>query len=383
MKRYLKIFAVICGLIVCGMDSPVYGQYLLSTGVRYDTFFDDRSPETKGFELTFPLGVAYKQKQYSISVETAYISATVNSSDESDVTLSSFTDTLFSVAYTYTFPNLPMGIIFGLDANLPSGKERLSERESIAEAGESNDLFEVDNFGDGTNVGLSLGLVSDIGNLNLGIQGAYIINGGFDPTRDTPDDDLNPGDQILALALFGWRASSRLMLDTFVAYSHFFRDTVDGQENFRAGDNVVVGGNFRYERKSLGIVLSLQGTVQGKNEELAQGKFQTEPENSNGYDFFGLVDVTYRPFSKFTLRVLGDIRYYGESDLKNELSGLPFESERVRYAIGPGFMYSLGEHLSFDGLLKFFLMTQEPDITSDQEVTFQGINFDVGFTYMF
>lgn len=379
----MKTIIVICGLITCTMTSPAYGEYLLSTGVRYDMFFDDLSPKSNGFEVTVPLGMAYKQKSYSISVETAYISAAVDPGDEGEASFSNVTDTLLSLMYTYSFSDRPMGLIVGLDVNLPTGKECLSERESIAEAGESNDLFEVDNFGDGLNIGLSLGLVRDIRNLSLGIQGAYIFNGEYDPTRNTPDDDLDPGDQLLALALVGWQASSRWTLDAFVAYSHFLADKVAGEENFREGDNIVLGGNLRYNREPVGIVVSLQGTGQGKNEELTRGKLRTEPDNSNGYDFFGLVDVTYRPFSKFILRVLGDIRYYGESDLKNESSGLPFESERIRYAIGPGFMYSLSEHLSCDGLLKFFLMTQEPDVTLDQDVTFQGINFDIGFTYTF
>jgi hypothetical protein len=350
-------------------------------GARYDTFFDDRNPETNGFEVTIPLGMAHKGKQYSISIETAYIWATVNPGDESEAHFSNVTDTLLSLTYTYSFSDRPMGLIAGLDVNLPTGQECLSERESIAEAGESNDLFEVDNFGDGINVGLSLGLVRDIGNMSLGIQGAYIFNDEYNPTRDTLNDNLDPGDQMLALALFDWQASSQLTLDAFAAYSYFLADKVDGEEHFRLGDNVVVGGNIRYERKPVGIVVSLQGSTQGKNEELVQGNLQTEADNSNGYDFFGLVDLTYHPFSKLTLRMLGDIRYYGESDLKNEASGLPFEGERIRYAIGPGFMYSLNEYLSCEGLLKFFLMTQEPDITSDQAVTFQGINFDIGFTY--
>jgi hypothetical protein len=383
MKRYLKIDTVICGLIVWAIAFPAYGEYLFSTGVRYDMFSDDRSPKSNGFEFTIPLGIAYKQERYSISLETAYSSATTDPSEESEASLSSFTDTLLSVSYTYSFPNHPMGLIAGLDVNLPTGKERLSDREKIAEAGESNDLFEVGNFGDGLNVGLSLGLVRDIGNLSLGIQGAYIFNGEFDPTRDTPDDDLDPGDQILAIALFGWQASSRLTLDAFVAYSHFLPDKNDGKENFRVGDNVAIGGNIRYEREPVGIVVSLQRTVQGKNEELVEERLQRESENSIGNNLFGLVEVTYRPFSKLTLRLLGDIRYYGESNLKNEVSGLPFESERIRYAISPGFMYNLSEHLSCDGSLKFFIMYQDPDITLEQEVTFQGINLNVGFTYMF
>jgi len=382
MKHY--IYACTCILICCigYLTAPrVYGEYLFSTGVRYDMFADDLDPESSGFEISIPVGAAYRRKSYSLSLETAYISAHVTPDDEGEVSVSNMSDMLISASYTHSFANRPLGLIVGLDLNLPTGKERLSKREKFAEAGQSNDLFEVDNLGDGLNVGMSLGIMGDIKELSAGIQGAYVVNGEYDSTRDTPDDDIDPGDQMLALALLGWQTSPRLTLETFLVYSHFFPDTVMGQESFRAGNNLVFGTSIRYDRKPVGIALSLQGTMQGKNQELTKGALHAERENSNGKDFFGLLNVTYRPFSKLILRVLGDVRYYGESDLKTEESGLPFESQRIRYAAGPGFVYALTEHISCDGLIKFFTMTQKPDATLAQEVTFQGINFDLGFTY--
>ena len=149
LTRQKTAFMRLFTAIICGILSPASAETLLSTGVRYDTFFDDHDPETTGFEFTVPLGIAYKQKHYSISLETAYSSATTDPGFESEATLSSFTDTLLSLSYTYSFSRQPMGFIGGLDLNLPTGKEQLSNREEIAEAGESNDLFEVDNFGDG------------------------------------------------------------------------------------------------------------------------------------------------------------------------------------------------------------------------------------------
>ena len=36
MKRYIKIYIVICGLIVWTIAFPAYGEYLFSTGVRVE-----------------------------------------------------------------------------------------------------------------------------------------------------------------------------------------------------------------------------------------------------------------------------------------------------------------------------------------------------------
>jgi hypothetical protein len=271
----------------------------------------------------------------------------------------------------------------GLNANLPTGQENLSEQEQFAEAGESNDLFEVDNFGDGLNVGVTLGLIRDFERMSLGIQGGYVYNGEYDATQDVPDDDLKPGDQILGIALFGWQVFSGITLNTALTYSHFFPDKTDGEKTYQLGDKIVVGVDLRREGDPIGVVVSLQGTVQGKNKEQFNDKLQTEEKNSNGTDLFGLIDVTYARSKHLTLRLLGDIRYYGESDLKNEPGGLPFEGRRVRYAIGPGFAYRLNAHLSCDGLLKLHLMHQDADIMHDQDVTFHGLNLDVGLTYTF
>lgn len=210
-----------------------------------------------------------------------------------------------------------------------------------------------------------------------------MYNGKYDPTRDIPDDDLKPGDQILGIALFGWQISAQESLDASLTYSHFFPDKTNGEETYQLGDKVVLGADFYHEGDPIGVVVSVQGTIQGKNKELLKGKLRKEEKNSNGADLFGLVDVTYARSENLTLRLLGDIRYYGESDLKTDKGGLPYEGRRVRYAIGPGFMYRLNDHLSWNGLLKFHHMRRKADVIQDKDVTFQGLNLDVGLTYTF
>ena len=57
--------------------------------------------------------------------------------------------------------------------------------------------------------------------------------------------------------------------------------------------------------------------------------------------------------------------------------------ERLRYAIGPGAMYLLSDHISCTVLAKFFLMEQKRDILLEQDVTYRGVNVSVGATYTF
>jgi len=369
-------------LIVClGVSSLAYAKLSVTTGVRYDTFSDDRSPEGKGSEITIPVGMAYEHKHLFLSVETAYTNATVDSGAVPDSKISSITDTLISASYLV--PGLPVELLLGCDVNLPTGKERLRESEQNAEVGENHDLFEVDNFGEGLNLGLSIGLMKAFGSLSLGITGAYIFHGEFDPTRDIPGDERDPGDHTFVMATFNWQMSSQFSLRPFAAYSHFVADTVNGRQVFREGDKVVLGGSLRFDHKPVSFTLDLQHVIQGKDQELATGTLQTEFENSNGHEFSGLLEVQYAYSAALLLRLLADIRFYAESDRQDELLNLPYEGQRIRYAIGPGFVYTLHKQIACSGLAKYFMMTQEPQLDLEQDITRRGFNLNVGLTYSF
>jgi len=346
---------------------------------RYDTFYDDLSPGTDGFEITVPVGITYTHEHFSLGVLTAYSDATVNfDEDDSSSGLSSVTDTLVSASYTLTIPRTRIALIAGVDANFPTGKERLSEQEERVEAGEDHNLFLVEDFGEGLNIGLSLGLGRESEKLSIGLHSAYIFKGEFDPTRDIPDDDLDQGDQATAIALVNWKAASWLSLETFTSYTYFFPDKTNGEEHFREGALMSVGENFRIGREPVELALSVQSSFQQKNEELVNDHLEREPENSNGIKVSGSVEITYTMFSNFALRMQGNIRYYLESDRKDDLSGLPFSGERIRYAGGPGFRYVLNRHLSCSGWATYFLMDQDRDLSLDQDVTFQGVNVELG-----
>lgn len=381
MKTHIHIVLIGFYIILFCSGPLAYGETSVSTGVRYDTFSDNQSPEGKGTELTIPFGAIYRRDRLFLRLETSYSLASVDSGADVDADISSFTDTL--LAGSYTFPDWPVGVVVGLDLNVPTGEERLRQTEQAAEAGERHDLFEVDNFGEGLNVGLSIGLVKELGSLNLAVNGAHIFKRLYDPTEDISDDNLNPGDQTLVFAVLQWKTSSWFRVETIVAYSHFTPDKIDGQKSFQEGDKIVLNGNVRVQRHSMEIVVGVQNALQGKNKELLEDTLQTEPANSNGIEVFGWFDLTYRVSSKLDLQVLGDLRHYGESDRKSEWNGLPFEGRRLRYAIGPGAMYILNEHLAWNAVAKYFVMEQEPDFFQDQDVTFRGVNVSVGMKYTF
>ena len=168
MKAYF-FTAILCAAILCAGPHDACGEFALSGGMRCDMFTADLSPDTQGYEITTPLGISWQQQQMLVVLETAYSNANVSVDGDSS-TISGFTDTRLSASYA--FPQLPLGVILGLDMNLPTGKATLDEHERKAEIGENGDLFEVDDFGEGLNIGPSIGVVKKFGSLSLGGTGA-------------------------------------------------------------------------------------------------------------------------------------------------------------------------------------------------------------------
>jgi hypothetical protein len=348
---------------------------VLSTGARYDNFQEDNSD---GAEMTIPLGIAYEGDQLFLRLETAYSQTNVTYTDAPDGYLSSFTDSRFSCIYL--LPDLPVGVRLVLDLNLPSGKAQLSEQERLAQAGERNDLFEVDDFGQGLNVGLNIGLIKEFGPTSLLLSGAYVNNGEYNPSTEIPDETFNPGDQALITTSLNWQASS-FILEALGAYSRFSEDTVNGETSFRQGDKWVFGSNFLAIHQPWRMTFGLQYALNDKNEILTEDRLSTESENSNGDEFYGVFDVRYAYSSAFTLRGLANIRVYGESDLKNATGELPIRGQRIRYAAGLGFFHIVNPQFAWSVPANFLIMDRDADVVFNTSTTFQGINLAVGMTY--
>lgn len=382
MKKWIQR-ALLWGLLLgyWGAYAPADGAVLVTTGIRCDAFAEERSGGAAGQEVTIPMGLVYDAERLSISVETAYSSVTLDAENTSKRSLAGLTDTLLSTSYT--FVKLPVDLVMGLDINLPTGKENLSEAERRTEFGENNDLLEVDDFGQGLNMGLSLGVFRVFQRLQLGLTGAYIFNGEFDPTSEIANDDFDPGDQALLIALLDWQATSACQLVTFAAYTHFSPDTVQGDEIFQEGASFATGIDVRVDLYPLEFLVSVQDVIQGKNEELLGASLEPEPSNSNANTVYGLLDVMYVWSPELTLELLADVRYYAESERKIELSGRPYQGRRIRYAVGPGVIYDLNDRFSVNALAKYVNLNQEKGQFFDNDTTYHGLDLDFGLMYIF
>jgi len=380
--RFQRVLAALLlwGAWIVAGPQPVHGKITLSTGVRYDQFRDTGSSEIRGNELTLPFGLLYQTERMFIACDAAYSDATVSTESAADATISSFTDTRLSASYM--FPELPIGLILGVDVNLPTGKEYLTKTEKAVEIGEGHELFEVDDFGEGLNIGLSLGVVKEFGPLSLGLNGAYVFKRSFDPSNDSLEENFDPGDQFMGVALVNWEISSNWQVETFAGYSWFGADRGNGQKTFKQGAGINAGGSVRGRVGRIDTIVETHYTMHTKNRIAGLDSLEKESDNSNGSEFFGRVYLGFDLSPRATVLIVGNIKRVGESERRELLLDLPIGGKRLRYALGPGVEYALSDQLSINGLVKYFRLRQQPDIRLAEEITFHGVNLALGVRYV-
>ena len=384
MRRNLVILNMltVISMVLIGMTVRVDGEMTLSTGGRVNTFRDDLDQQTEGTEVTVPFGVLYTRDPFSIRLQTAYSNARFKPAESSASTIAAFTDTLLSVSYQMS-KLLPVPLIWSLNVNLPTGRAQLDKQEKDALSGKDN-LLDVYNFGEGLNVGLSLSTAKKFGNVTVGLNGGYTFKGKYDPTKDIPDDDLRPGNQLLATAKVNWKASPQIVLGTSVTYLHFGVDQVAGKKNYQLGDILVLGGNFNVApSKPLAIGVGMQYLLPQKSQALVGNALKTEPENSKNVIFASTLDVTYAYSKTLAFQAVGGLRSYRASDQKDRTSGLPYAGKRVRYNFGPGVIYVLKQNISLQALATYVILYEDRDIDLNTNKTTTGVNVNLGVRYKF
>lgn len=382
IPRYSHYLLV--GLLL--LSPSAFAENSVTLSLQYDTYTDDGSPETTGVQMAAPLHVEYALDRLAVTLQTAYAQAEAGREGRDDLTLSGATDTFISASYSHPFQTRnPIKLIVNLDLNLPSGEENLDAGEAFAESGLRGDLFRIDDFGEGLNAGGTLGLEAQFGANTVGLYGGYTYYGSYDPRSDVEEDEYDPGDEIFAGALFEWKGGRRHTLQTYIGYSYFAVDAVNGADTLKIGDKLTGGANLEVGLlENLDLALSLQYIMQFKSRDaLNNGDLVEEPTNSNGDELFGLCELTYQATQRLALQLLGDARYYGESERKRDDIDLPYEGQRLRYSGGSGVEFRLTSAIAVRASGSYFYMEFDPHIGSPDPREFQGMHLDLGVTYTF
>jgi len=357
-------------LVVAFARIPASAVILIASGVRVDRFKDDAA-EDASVGVTIPLGLRYAYNKFlSFSLESAY-----NRTEQGSITLSSFTDALARVSYI--IPKLPLPVMVGVMVNLPTGQKTIEDEEKDI----MDEDAEVDDAGQGLNIGFLFSGAKKYQNWTIGLNGQYAYKGEYDPTDNFPDDDFDPGDHLLVNAKVQWKASSALNVGTSFAYMHVWPDTVGGDESFQEGSTTTLRGNLQLTRQPFTWGLNAQYIMPAKSKYLETEGLKTEPDNSKGRNAALALNGTYTHSQRLMFQAMVTLQHTTESP-KQE-AGVPYVGKRVQYSLGPRVIYSVTPALSSNVSVAYLHTREDANIYTEDAVTTHGLKCNLGISYTF
>jgi|GEM_PF-2699594 len=318
------------------------------------------------------------QFNFTVSGMQAYVS--YDSDDNETIKGASDIENFFGIndvqiAANYYVPNIRA--VFGLKANLPTGKRDFVQADYNALADLSNPVFrfQVPSFGQGFNLSPSLIIAQPAGEKAvLGLGLSYTYRGSFAPFDDDETLDLNPGDEFLVTAGIDYKLNqaAKLAADfSFGAYTADAYETDGGgsQDVFQAGNRIRV--NTSYKQYFGFHILQLQGVYRSEaKNELLTIQDPSATETIAGSIHF-IASFAQRASQVVTIGYSAEARTY--QDNKTDLSG----GTLFGFALSPQFTVS--KDVSIPLLLRY----RTASFSAARDISLGGLEAGAGITFRF
>jgi hypothetical protein len=292
--------------------------------------------------------------------------------------MTGFTDTTVSGYYRLHLGDTELR--FGLDMDLPTGVSRLSNRDLPAIQDE--DLVALQRFGEGFDVNPTLIVYHSFGDWGIGAGVGYLLTGEYDPTKDIPNDDFNPGDELTVSVLGDVFLGDVWRLLVRAAYVHFGTDERGGIETFRENPQVDVTATLEWRPEPWWAVLTLRDIYRFKADRLnAAGQLTEEPENSWGNEIRAGAVLGYIINDVWTVRGILDFRYVAANDYAS--SDPLYDGGRFKVAVGPGVTWTLSRTFDIDASIRGFYLDAERSPSFPLGANILGVHADLRVTYRF
>jgi hypothetical protein len=354
-------------------------QWTVRSGVHLDAWSaNDSSGQGKGYELLVPLGIFYDTPTWGVSARGSAGTSQHDLDGAPNASMTGLVDTTVSGYYRLRVSGTEIRL--GLDMDLPTGVARLKNRDLPAVQDE--DLVALQRFGEGFDVNPTVIVYRNFGDWGLGGGIGYLWTGEYDPTKDIPSDDFDPGNELSASVLGDvflgdvWRLVGR------ASYTHFTPDERGGQEVFREGDELDLGLSLEWRPEPWWAVVSLRDIYHFKAERVnAASQLDDESRNSRGNEIRGGVTVGYIIDDAWTVRGIVDVRYVAASDYA---TGDPlYDGGRFKIAVGPGVTWTLSRTFALDASVRWFYLDAERSPIFPSGATINGVHADFRVTYRF
>jgi hypothetical protein len=339
-----------------------------SSEVRYFSWTSDRSYPPgaadptfrgKGSQIYVPValqlvGLPNPNIKIEILGRGGWVKSKQTSTDRSGE-ISTILDSQLSATATY------LGIdgiqpFASINFNFPTGKTILTASEANARM--DSDLVDVAGFGEGFNVGPTLGLnlaltSNAIVILSAGYtqRGAFMRDGSSNPLIFPPAEtsELDPGDVFTATATFGFQIGQ--LGGNFTGSLSTETDTKAGEQPiFKAGKRYMVSGTLAYAWPETwgATTLSASWSHAEKNKLLfvvLAPYFDTEPFNSNSNIYRVGLEHLF-PFGQLWVGPAGSYLYRDHNGYDSQT--LQFVPAKTRWSAGLLARYAVSDNATFN-----------------------------------
>jgi hypothetical protein len=296
-----------------------------------------------------------------------WVSARQTSGDRSG-SVDTTTDTAVSGVFTYLgIPGIQPFV--AVNFNVPTGRPALFG--SAANARMDPDLVDIASFGEGLNIGPTVGFNLPIGSnwiatLSVGYteRGKYQREGSQDPTvfPAVPSSTVDPGEDITGTASLGYQEGpfAGAVTGTVSAES---KSKVDGEPISRAGMRYLVAGNFAYTWPDTWGVTTLNASFARAERNLvlfvlpAGIRLDAEPFNSNSNLYRVGLEHLFA-FGNLLAGPIGSFLYRDRNSYDPRL--LQFVSAKERWTAGFLARYAATDHLSFSARVEHIWVHEQP-----------------------
>jgi hypothetical protein len=278
------------------------------------------------------------------------------------------TDTTVSATVTY------LGVagfqpFVALGFNIPTGRSELFG--SAANARMDPDLVDISSFGEGLNVGPTVGASFPINNevtitTSVGYtwRGAYVRENSLSATIFTPpttqvEANIDPGDVFTAVASVGYK-SGAVAASVSGTFSNETSTVQDGVPLYKAGNRFLGSATVSYTWDNSSVTtLNATGSHSERNKVLFVGAptLITEAMNTNSNLFrLGLQHLI--PIDKFAVGPTASFLYRDHNGY--DPATLQFVPEKERWAAGALARYAANDQVTFNARVEF-VWTHEGD----------------------
>lgn len=350
----------------------------LSVVVEHNYFDWSNDQGGSGRQSITPITFVYRYGGLDFGLRRAYIDS-VNTSQGKEGEVSTWSDTSFSVAYSFKEISWPVRI--NIDYNQPNGKASLAgvEKNAIMDG----QLVQQTRFGEGENIAVGIGVTHAFSEKNIFGGGlSFLKRGQFSPNRDIANTQIDPGDDTVATLQWQHNEQNWMVIGGLI-YTQSGVTQRGGVDYYKKGDRTDVNLTGVYAiSNTQKIQTNLRYSTQAPDRYInSLGYLQQESANSNGNSTYLNLDWSKVWEGKHTFHVTADYLQI-DANSYDQLNDL-FNAGRNKVGVGLGYDYAFSPKSRISVVAKTYEMRDKATPATLRDTKYTGNNVNVNLSHSF